>query len=484
MTFSSRAPHATDPLSVAGLPASIRISPADDPQHVPGLLGQFSAYLARGFDCPQLITIAPDRGEQPWGPSPDVDVEHPTESHLHLPQLAGDLLERSIIVLRLSPEDCKDSGPLLAALRTYLDLAPVALLTCEPGNPLPASWDQRGLQDASMPRPTELELFLVQHGLNVSFVGRLARDDADWERQTILGVLENNHRPPRRASPRGFRVVAVMPTYNEDDIVSHSLRYLIEQGIEVYLVDNWSTDATVERATPFLTRGLIQIERFPASGPTGTYDLRNLLSRVEEICTEIEADWFVLHDADERRRSPWPGLSLKDGMYYVDSCGFNCIDHLTVNYWPVDNGFDPSYDVEQQLTHFEFSNHPGHFHQRRAWKNLGRRVSLAQTAGHDVGFEGRKVYPFRFLQKHYPIRSQAHGEHKILGDRKPRWNPEERSFGWHAQYDELGPGHSFLRNPADLEQADEPTFNEKYIVERLSGLGIFREAPPWATPPR
>ena len=454
------------------------------PQQLPGLLGEFSAYLARGFGCSQLITMASHRGEQLWVRSPTVDAEHSDESRPYSPQLAGDLLERSIILVRLSPADWMDSGPLLAALRTYLDLAPAALLTCEPGQGLRDPWEQHAPENAPVPQPSEWELFLIQQGLNVSFVGRLARDEADGLPQTVLAVLENNHRPRRCTAPRGFRVVALMPTYNEEDIVSHSLGYLIEQGIEVYLLDNWSTDATVERARPFLGRGLIQIERFPASGPTGTYDLRSLLSRVEQICTEIEADWFVLHDADERRRSPWTGLNLKDGMYYVDRCGFNCIDHLTVNYWPVDSGFDPAYDVEQQLTYFEFSKHPGHFHQRRAWKNLGQRVSLAQTAGHDVGFEGRLVYPFRFLQKHYPIRSQAHGERKILGERKPRWNPEERSFGWHAQYDELRAGHSFLRDPADLKQADEATFNEEYIVERLSALGIFREAPPWATPPR
>ena len=136
------------------------------------------------------------------------------------------------------------------------------------------------------------------------------------------------------------------------------------------------------------------------------------------------------------------------------------------------------------MTSFELSDHPGHFHQRRAWKNLGQRVALARTAGHDVFFDGRLVYPFRFLLKHYPIRSQAHGERKILRERRSRFNAEERSFGWHAQYDVLEPSPRFLRDPAELEQADRETLYEKYLIERLSGIGVFREPPSWATPPR
>jgi hypothetical protein len=39
------------------------------------------------------------------------------------------------------------------------------------------------------------------------------------------------------------------------------------------------------------------------AGPSQTYDLRAILSRVEEVALEQTwADWLVLHDADERRR--------------------------------------------------------------------------------------------------------------------------------------------------------------------------------------
>ena len=48
-----------------------------------------------------------------------------------------------------------------------------------------------------------------------------------------------------------------MHAYNEEDIVIPVLKHLIDQGIEIYFVDNWSTDKTYELAQLFLDRGLL-----------------------------------------------------------------------------------------------------------------------------------------------------------------------------------------------------------------------------------
>jgi glycosyltransferase involved in cell wall biosynthesis len=275
-------------------------------------------------------------------------------------------------------------------------------------------------------------------------------------------------------------VTAIVPTFNEADVIASTVRYLISDGVGVYVIDNWSTDSTFDIVQQFEGRGLVGLERFPPRHAPTTYNLREILGRVEEVAAHLDADWVVLHDADERRRSPWPGVGLRDALYHVDRCGFNCIDHVTLNFWPTDNGYDGSQDVENYFRYFEFSNHPGHFHQRRAWRSSGRRVALAATAGHDVQFAERRVYPFKFLLKHYPVRSQEHGERKILHDRRARWNAEERSLGWHAQYDQI---QTFTRSPYQLERFESPTFYERRLIERLSGLGVFANPPTWATPP-
>src|ERR1044072_3189442 len=259
---------------------------------------------------------------------------------------------------------------------------------------------------------------------------------------------------------RPFRVVVLMSAYNEEDIIVPCLQYLIKQGLEVYLIDNWSTDATVELASEFLGKGLLAIEKFPPDRPSSHYVWKDILLRMEQLTKEIAADWFVFHDVDEIRSSPWPGLSLRDAILRVDSEGFNCIDHTVITFYPIDNDFSAGVDFEAYFKYFEFSDRPGQFIEIKAWKNLGRRISLSKSGGHEVRFDGRCTYPFRFLLKHYPVRSQAHGEKKIFRERKARWFPQERDKGWHTHYDHITKGHSFLRQRSELTLFDVPASGE------------------------
>ena len=79
--------------------------------------------------------------------------------------------------------------------------------------------------------------------------------------------------------------------------------------------------------------------------------------------------------------------------------------------------------------------------------------------------------------RHYPIRSQSHGERKIFLERKPRLLPEARARGWHNHYDRHAPGQSFLAAPDGLKPYDDQFFS-RYFIERLSGVGIERRAAP------
>ena len=71
-------------------------------------------------------------------------------------------------------------------------------------------------------------------------------------------------------------------------------------------------------------------------------------------------------------------------------------------------------------------------------------------------FEGRKVCPEPFILKHYPIRSQAHGERKVLKERFPRYSPTERARQWHVQYDDYVNNPKFVLNPRDLREDQRP----------------------------
>src|SRR5262249_22194019 len=66
-------------------------------------------------------------------------------------------------------------------------------------------------------------------------------------------------------------------------------------------------------------------------------------------------------------------------------------------------------------------------------------------------FPNRRIFPVQFLLRHYPIRGQKHGMKKVFEERKPRFLENEKSRGWHRQYDEItGESHSFLKDPRTL----------------------------------
>src|SRR5689334_12709713 len=73
----------------------------------------------------------------------------------------------------------------------------------------------------------------------------------------------NHPRRPVFATTNSFRVIAIIAAFNEGDMVSAVIGHLVKNGIEVYLIDNHSTDDTVEQARTWLGRGLINIETFP-----------------------------------------------------------------------------------------------------------------------------------------------------------------------------------------------------------------------------
>jgi glycosyltransferase involved in cell wall biosynthesis len=252
-----------------------------------------------------------------------------------------------------------------------------------------------------------------------------------------------------------FRVIAIIAAFNEEDIISSVIRHLVDNGIDAYLIDNHSTDDTVKEASEWLGRGLVHIERFPQPlspeyESPGPFDWSGILRRKEELATELSADWLIHHDADEIRESPWPGLTLKEAIRWVDKLGYNCINFQVLNFCPVDDSFQRGDDPRNYFTLFEEAAQFDKV-QLKCWKVSETHASLVPSGGHEVRFEGRRVFPISFLNRHYPIRGQRHGLKKVFAERKKRFLESERSKGWHIQYDQIkDENHYFLRDPVTL----------------------------------
>ena len=257
-----------------------------------------------------------------------------------------------------------------------------------------------------------------------------------------------------RTRPSDFSVVAIIATYNEADIIGQVVGDLIEQDVHVYLLDDGSTDGTVAAVEPYRGRGLLGVEPVARDGgPSAGFEWERILQRKTQLARELDADWFIHHDADEFRESPWPHLSLSAAIQAVDALGFNAIDSARLDFWPIDDGFRPGDDVRRAFTHY---SEPAPYDrlQIRCWKKTDAVIDLASSGGHDVRFPGRRVFPIRFVLRHYPIRGQAHGERKVFKERRARFLARERARGWHVQYDAVREGASFIHDPATLTPYD------------------------------
>ncbi|MGB4548700.1 MAG: tetratricopeptide repeat protein, partial [Syntrophales bacterium] len=267
------------------------------------------------------------------------------------------------------------------------------------------------------------------------------------------------HKTQSRKTIEAFNVTAIISAHNEGDVIYHVIGDLIHQGVSVYLLDHRSTDNTVSEASKWLGKGLIHIESYPddahyAEENKTRYIWRDILKRKTELAAQLDADWFIHADADEFRESPWPGLTLPEAFYIVDRLGYNAIDFELLNFRPVDNSFVAGKDVRQFLHYYEGSE-DYNTRQVKAWKKLGVPIDLITSGGHDISFEGRKVFPIRFIHRHYPIRSQQHGLQKVFLQRKNRFCETERSMAWHIQYDHiLDESHDFLYDPEQLTRYD------------------------------
>ena len=253
--------------------------------------------------------------------------------------------------------------------------------------------------------------------------------------------------------PSRFRVVAIVAAYNESDIIAQVVADLIAQGTDVYFLDDGSSDGTVAAVEPFVGHGVLAIEPLRvANRPASVerFDWEIILRRKADVARSIDADWFIHHDADELRESPWRGVTLSDAVQRVDAADFNAIDFASLDFWPVHDGFQTGDDLRTAFTHYS-RRAPYDAVQIRAWKNTGADVDLVSSGGHDIQFPGRHVFPIRFLSRHYPIRLP--GSWRAQSVSRASWPlSSTRARTWLARPIRCAPGRRLVRSrPRDFE---------------------------------
>lgn len=353
-----------------------------------------------------------------------------------LPSISPDILRQAVVV----GTQMLDQPEHLEALVRWGQVVPLMLLEGSP-------------QLAAQPQPGWFWGQPVGHG-----------SQEQWPETLVVAGTYTQWVPPTRP----FRVAAVVHAYNEVDILEEVVRHLVDQGLEVHLFDNWSNDGSWELARKMDQAGLLaHLERISAQ-PAVTYEWLSQLRHKAQYAATLEADWILHTDADEFRFAPWPEVRLVDALAFVDGLGYNAVDfsHLSFRFVQGQEQAKPPY--LESLRYFR----PDGALKLNAWKNLKRPVDLVTTGGHECKFPGRRVFPLRFLLRHYSLRNLAQAQKKMIHDRLPRLKKEELALGmhqhipWLAQQLEEG-----VPQPTDLLLWEDAGADPSLVLERLFGLG-------------
>jgi glycosyltransferase involved in cell wall biosynthesis len=270
--------------------------------------------------------------------------------------------------------------------------------------------------------------------------------------------------------PTPKSVQAIITLYNEVDIISQVVRHLLNQEVDVHIIDNWSNDGSYELIAKLSEQNAgVTLERFPSKKPK-YYQWADLLGRVQNIANVGGYDWYIHYDADEIRTSPWQDVNLKNAISFVDSLGYNTIDFTVLDFRPIKDGFNGDCDPEEFFDYCEFGKRPGHFIQVKAWKKTDSDVEIVNSGGHEAAFANRRIYPIKFITKHYPLRSTKQAKSKIFNDRLPRIAPAEKKKGWHIQYNDFDQKSDFIWSKDSLIQYT-PEFRSEHLIELISGIG-------------
>jgi hypothetical protein len=386
-------------------------------------------------------------------------------------------IDQSVIVCANVIERLLDPSALLAFLSSVAGRAHATIITTPERDVVRGQRDNGPPADPSHVREWntgEFEQLLDAWHLRSTFLGLTSESIHDPVKDTILAILDRCPVEAATAVPDDFRPLAIIATYNDQDIVPQIVTDLLDDGIDVHVLDNWSTDETFEQLSGLSTsRSGLTLERFPATGSTPYLEWRAILERKEEVAAQFSNRWVIHQDSDELRRSPWPEISLRAGLYIAERMGFNAIDFTVCNFRPIDDSFAAGMHPEAAFRFFEFGRHPAHLIQVKTWRQGEERVTLATTGGHQAEFSGRRIFPYKFLLKHYQLRSPAHARQKVF-ERRSRFSPQELAIGWHDHYNHLTIDDSFVWRSSELTEFDERAIRRKFLTELVAGIGIVR----------
>jgi len=225
-------------------------------------------------------------------------------------------------------------------------------------------------------------------------------------------------------SPTRIRVVAALVVRNERPFLGICLRHLIENGIDYVIVDNGSTDETIELLQQsYFAKHLISYRTHPYQG---YMDWEDLMQARQAAADAVDADWILYVSADEIMHSYNVDETLSAAIERVDAAGFDVIDFNEFVFLPIETNYVPDREGSQLLRYYYFFEDQRPRLMRARKKHL--QVSHVEHGGHILAGEPFRLSPETFALRHYMFRNQTHAFEKYA---RRVYATEELARGWH-----------------------------------------------------
>ena len=237
---------------------------------------------------------------------------------------------------------------------------------------------------------------------------------------------------------------AILAVRNEALHIRRVLHEFIRQGIDIVVIDNESTDGTLDICREYLGKGLLFMEQLDW---TGRFDLSAQLDAKRSIAARLDHDWLIHTDADEWMQSPVKGESLLEGISRVSAIGCNVINFDEFVFLPVADKYRPSSHYEQEILHYYYFA-PAKIRLMRAWQRSAD-LSNKPSAGHLLTGNKLNIAPESFILRHYIALSQQDAIAKYVGR---KFTEADLSKGWHRNRYQLTQAQLRFPDPQQLKK--------------------------------
>jgi len=259
--------------------------------------------------------------------------------------------------------------------------------------------------------------------------------------------------------------------YNEVKYLSHTIKYYQDNGCEIYVIDNFSTDGTWE---------WLQENRIPSHrvNTNESFDLRILQREIIKTLPRLKPDWVIYAGADLYYIA-W--TQLKDYIEKVESMGYN---QLSMTCWSAFN------TGEKHGTPL-----PSRYFYAAPWKPIVMISKYNETYdmnGDNVMIAGSRIYEARHAMAiNYGACKPANEQEIKLQRRKKAWaegmRPQQgvhflkgKKRGWIRSKMELKdlrkvPEYKYIQKIVFPMEVDESKFKKESYDEMYQDSVMYKK---------